>query len=170
MPPIRKTQEEITRELIDEAAKKTAQETAEAVKKSMMENGMGGSKISKILKDIKEPEDIEKKKAEDLEKKKAEEHVHDNEVFCPTCTGKEHKHILKEVGKGKVKCSGEDCGTIYNLIPEGYLDKAGYECKDCGKPHVRVETESESDKCLFCGTGTEFIKTSKFNVYKSPKK
>ncbi len=134
----------------EELIRETAERTAEAVKRQIMENGMGSSKISKILKGIKENEG---------------EHSHE-EVPCPNCTG----HNLKEVEHGKLKCTGEGCGKEFNLIPVGYLEKAGYECKNCGAPHVRPEVDNKADKCLFCGIGDDFIKTNKFKIYNGNKK
>lgn len=146
MPPHSEEEKDEIKGIIKQVAESTAKITAETVKKDIIEEmGSKGSKISEMLKGTKpQISDEEKEKLEREKKAK-----HEDAVFCPNCSkgDKEHSHALKEAGPGKVKCTGDSCGIVYNLIP----DNAGYKCTSCGVPHGKPTVITQDDKCPFCG-------------------
>ncbi len=123
-------------------ASKTA--ASEAVSLAMKEldtklGGTGtGSKIAEII-----------RKAKKSGGKEPEE------ISCPNCSSNEHDHKLKDVGGGKLKCTGEDCQKEYALIST----LSDYKCETCGTPHARPKKkeDEENDSCPFCG-GNSFIR------------
>lgn len=184
MPPRLRTDSDETRILIDEAAKKSAEETKKAILGELNSNPESGSKMSQILKqahsgnveqhtgDVVPKDTVERMKEEyQKEKKTLEDEMHESEVLCPTCT-KNHIHILKGAGEGKVKCTGDKCGTEYALIPED----ADYKCEGCGLPHkLPIEhTEHDNikeakDSCPFCN-GNKFTRYDWSKLKKNIKK
>lgn len=84
-------------------------------------------KIDEIMSKIKAKSDMEKINRE-------------SEIDCPGCAKDGHKHNLKPVGNGKLKCTGEHCSEEYMLFPTKATDenmiKSGFEgyCAKCGTP------------------------------------
>lgn len=159
MPPITKTNDELIKEAIEEASKKTADSIYEKLKSEGSEST--GSKITQILNKAKgqttstsenQLEEIKKKEREEFDKKREEleKKLEESEVYCPTCSGHKHEHKLKKTEKGTMKCTGDNCGTEFSLIP----NSADYACEDCGTPHLRPVNIDGSigDTCPFCGS------------------
>lgn len=184
---VTRTNEERDKELIEE----TARQTAENIKKTFDESVLrtGESKVTQILRnaskgsttqqtdekkeektksaseqDIEKLEDIKRKERQELEKEneKLAKELEESEVYCPTCSSKEHKHEdghehkhkLKKTDKGTLKCTGENCNTEYILLPTD----PDYKCIGCGMPKKKPSGDvDEKDTCLFCN-GNEFLK------------
>lgn len=82
-------------------------------------------------------------------------------VTCPDgkCSGSGHSHEMVREGD-VLKCTGDDCGKVYKLIPEDVAKEvAGYKCEKCGKDHLRPLSKKlqKDDTCLNCGSD-KFVK------------
>ncbi len=193
---VTKTTEEFNKELIEE----TARRTAEGIKKTLEESSHvpSESKVSQILrnankgqislqtnegKDLKSELDQEKEKLEEIkrkerqnlekEKEELEKRLEETELFCPTCTSKEHKHEdshehkhkLKKIDNGLLKCTGDGCKTEYALIPKD----ADYKCTNCGSAHKKPIEINDDDDCPMCGN-KDFLKYDWSKVIKKKEK
>ncbi len=78
-------------------------------------------------------------------------------VPCPTCHTHDHQHILRPTNKGTLKCSGDDCGEEFVLLPKA----PDYKCTNCGTVHKKPAEAKDDDRCVFCN-GDDFIELKKF--------
>lgn len=147
-PQIDETEKEKLERERDRLAKEREKSERERLEREREEKDNEIQKRKEELEKIKERERLEREK----EKEELEKEIHEKEVSCPTCH-KGHVHVLKGTSPGKVKCTGDECGTEYALIP----DNADYKCTTCGLPHKRPAKElEEKDNCPFCSS-QEFV-------------
>ncbi len=127
----------------NEDALKRAAEEAVSLHTKELDTKLGGSGSGSKIKEI-----LAKAKSGNL----------DSNISCPTCKHNGHSHALKDIGGGKVKCTGDSCGEEYALIPT--KDVPDYQCKTCSSPHHKPKNKDDEalDNCPYCGS-TEFIKS-----------
>lgn len=173
-----KTDETKIKEMIEETAKRATEAAFEKFNTSNVntQSSGTGSKVSQILKNAnlqqninpdleKEREELKKEtdrlKVEREELAKHAGHNHDAEdtLDCPTC--KKPGHILKNIGHGKVACTGDNCKLEYALIST----KPDYKCTNCGMPHKRAIGNEDSDDCPMCGNDN-FLKHDWSKIFK----
>lgn len=107
------------------------------------------TKMSDLIKQVKDRKEEEEKKAEVT--KKTEEHVHDNDgAFCPTCLGNEHKHKMIPDALGlKYHCTGPECKKEYVMVDK----TSDFRCINCNAPIKRPENEKvKLESCPFCNS------------------